>query len=131
MSYDLMAFKEDVAPESKDDFMKWFGDQTNWKHDYDYTNPDNSSGELRAWFSEMIKTFPPMNGPLASDGVDDHNISDYSIAPDSIYVTFAWSVAEKAKTTAVALSKKHGVGIFDASSSNRDIYSSKTTDLTA
>lgn len=121
-----MAFREDVAPEAKNDFMEWYGDQVDQKDDYDYNNPDNTSGELKEWFNEMIKTFPPMNGPLASDDVDDPNMADYTIASDFIYITFAWSVAENAKTTAIMLAKKHGIGIFDASSKNADIYFSKS-----
>jgi hypothetical protein len=122
MSYDLMVFKGDIAPTAKNDFIKWYETQTNWQNGYDYNSPDNSSGKLRDWFNEIIKTFPPMNGPLANDGFDNPNLSDYTIAPGFICVSFSWEAAEKARATSIELAKKYKLGIFDSSSTNGDIY---------
>jgi hypothetical protein len=121
MSYDLMVFKKESAPKTRTDFMKWYKTQTEWSEEHSYDNPENTSTELRNWFLEMIISFPAMNGPYASDE-DNASVTDYSIGRNVIYAAFAWSVAEKAYETMLVLAEKHGVGFFDVSSENGDIY---------
>ncbi|MES2545248.1 MAG: hypothetical protein V4548_10210 [Bacteroidota bacterium] len=122
MSYDLMVFRKEAAPKTRTDFMKWYDDQTEWTEDHSYDDPVNTSIELRNWFMEMIHTFPAMNGPFASQDDDDLNVSDYSIGKDVIYVAFAWSLAEDAYKKMLELAEKHGVGFFDASGDDGDIF---------
>ncbi len=122
MSYDLMVFEKDKAPRKRKDFMDWYNKQTEWAENHSYDDPKVSSQKLRDWFTEMIKTFPAMNGPFASDDYDNDNVSDYSIGKDVIYVAFAWSVAEKAYKSMIELAEKIEVGFFDVSSDNGDIY---------
>jgi hypothetical protein len=69
----------------------------------------------------MIKEFPQMNGPYATEG-DDLNISDYSIGQSVIYVGFAWSVAEAAREAVFRLATKHRVGFFDVSSETGAVW---------
>ncbi|MFI0431264.1 hypothetical protein [Mariniflexile sp. HMF6888] len=122
MSYDLMVFRKEAAPNTRTDFMKWYQDQTEWMEEHSYDDPSNTSTELRSWFMEMIQTFPVMNGPFASGDDDNPNVSDYSVGKDVIYVAFAWSLAEEAYKTMLKLAEKHGVGFFDVSSNNGDIF---------
>lgn len=70
---------------------------------------------------EMIKTFPAMNGPYAVDDPDNAFVTDYCIGKDVIYVTFAWSMAEKAYEVMKSIAEKHSVGFFDASADDGDI----------
>lgn len=63
----------------------------------------------------MIKTFPAKNGPYATQDVDDETVTDYCIGKDVVYVTFSWSVAEKAYDVMRINAEKFGVGFFDAS----------------
>ena len=121
MSYDLMVFRKEAAPNTRTEFMKWFDDQTEWREEHSYDDPANTSTELRNWFMEMVRTFPAMNGPFASDDDENLYVSDYSIGKDVIYVAFAWSLAEQAYRTMLELAAKHGVGFFDVSSDNGDI----------
>ena len=121
MSYDLMVFRQEAAPKTRTNFMKWYQDQTEWTEEHSYDDPANASTELRDWFMEMTQTFPAMNGPFASDDDDSPNVSDYSIGKDVIYVAFAWSLAEQAYNKTVELAEKYGVGFFDVSSDNGDI----------
>jgi len=113
MSYDLMVFEPSKAPRDRTDFMAWYNRQTEWGDDVDYDIHHHASPALQSWFLEMVKTFPPMNGPLASDNFDDPKITDHCVGRDVIYSAFAWSVAEEAH---VAM-----VGFFDVSSDDGEI----------
>ncbi len=116
MSYDLMVFNETKAPRDKADFLRWYYEQTEWKEDHDYQNPDITTPELRNWFFDIIKKYPPMNGPFTREDVDEIKWTDYSIGKDIIYAAFAWPEAEEAFKLCFELAKKHKVGFFDVSS---------------
>lgn len=122
MSYDLMVFKKEAAPKTRTEFLEWFDQQAEWTEDHSYDDPANTSPELQNWFSEMIKTFPPMNGPSASDDDDDSPyVTDYSIGNDVIYAAFSWSLAEQAYNKVLEFAEKHKVGFFNVSSDEGDI----------
>jgi|ERR1051325_685626 hypothetical protein len=121
MSYDLMVFRSDSAPRTRPEFMTWYHDQTKWAEGHSYNDPIVTSDELKSWFMEMIKTFPAMNGPYAVDDPDNEFVTDYCIGKDVIYVTFAWSIAEKAYEVMKNVADKHRVGFFDASANDGDI----------
>jgi len=116
-----MVFRKEAAPSTRAEFINWYHDQTECSEDHNYEDLDISSPELRSWFLEMIKTFPAMNGPYASDDIDSDYITGYSIGKDSIYIDFRWSVVEDAYSTVVRLAEKHQVGFFDVSSDDGDI----------
>lgn len=120
MSYDLMVFHPEAPPRERVGFMRWYYEQTKWAEGHSYNDPAVTTPELTAWFKEMIKTFPAMNGPFATD-IDDNSVTDYCIGRDVIYVTFGWSEAERAYPLMKSLAEKHGVGFFDASGHEGDI----------
>ena len=122
MSYDLMVFEKTKAPKTKEEFMEWFEEQTEWGEDHDYQTISVASPALQNWFMEMKETFPPMNGEFAPDDSAleedaelESRMTDYCIGHDVIYAGFAWSVAEEAYEKMLALAGKHGVGFFDVS----------------
>lgn len=122
MSYDLMVFEKTRAPKTKEEFMEWFEEQTEWGEDHDYQTVSVASPALQSWFMEMKETFPPMNGEFAPDDSAleedaelENRMTDYSIGHDVIYAGFAWSVAEEAYEKMLELAGKHGVGFFDVS----------------
>jgi hypothetical protein len=115
LSYDLMVFEPSAAPRQREVFLEWYHDQTNWAEPHSYNDPKVTSPRLAAWFSDMIKTFPPMNGPLRSDAIDDPRLTDYSIGSVVIYVAFAWSQAEAAYPEVRRLATIHRVGFLDVS----------------
>lgn len=121
MSYDLMVFELSAAPKTRKEFMAWYEEQTKWPEDHNYQDHAVTSVALQNWFKEMIKYFPPMNGPLASDDVDDPKVTDHCIGKNAIYSAFAWSVAEDAHPKMRELAIKHSVGIFDVSAENGEI----------
>lgn len=115
MSYDLMVFEAGTAPRSRQDFMLWYEQQTGWSEGHSYDDPKVTSPSLRAWFMAMIAVFPAMNGPYASDDVDNPKVTDYSVGKDVIYAAFAWSQVEPAFKAMASLAKEHNVGFFDVS----------------
>ena len=115
MSYDLMVFEATAAPKARNDFMLWYKQQTQWSEGHGYDDPKVCSQPLRGWFMEMIESFPAMNGPYASDDIDNPKVTDYSVGKDVIYAAFAWSQTDSAYASMTALAKKHNVGFFDVS----------------
>jgi hypothetical protein len=115
MSYDLLVFDAAAAPRDREEFLDWYDERTEWEAPHGYDDPQVTTPALRAWFEDMIATYPPLNGPFANHEGDNILASEYSIDGELIYVCFAWSQAERAYDSVVALAGKHGVGFFDAS----------------
>jgi len=122
MSYDLMVFEVTKAPRTREEFMEWFKEQTQWSEPHDYESISVTSPALKNWFMEMKEIFPPLNGEYApsdemidADGDLEAHLADYSIGYDVIYVGFGWLVSEEANFLATELAEKHGVGFYDAS----------------
>jgi len=122
MSYDLMVFNLKSPPSDRKGFINWYDNQTTWSESHNYNDPDVTTPELRAWFMEMINQYPAMNGPFATDDIDNPKMSDYSVGKSIIYVAFAWSQAESAYQTMFDLAKKHNIGFFDVSTSNGAVW---------
>jgi len=121
MSYDLMVFEATAAPKSREEFMEWYAAQTEWSEDHSCQDHAVTSQALQNWFEEMIEYFPPMNGPLASDDVDDPKVTDHCIGNNVNYSAFSWSEAEGAYSIMRELAIKHSVGFFDVSADNGEI----------
>ena len=103
----------------------WTGaGKTKWSEDHGYDDPALSSEHLRAWFEDIIRIFPPMNGPSAQvqSLKDEASSTDYAIGEDFIYASFAWSKAEQAYMTVARLAEKHQLGLFNASSSGEEVW---------
>lgn len=124
MSYDLMVFESDAVPRGHAEFLDWYAQQTKWGEDHGYDDPALSSERLRAWFEDIIRIFPPMNGPSAIAQLPEEEASstDYAIGADFIYASFAWSKAEPAYMTVARLAEKHQLGLFNASSSGEEVW---------
>jgi hypothetical protein len=122
MSYDLMVFAPKDVPFDRDGFMKWYKQQTGWEEGHSYDDPAVSTPELRGWFLEMITIYPPMNGPLRSEDIDNPKVTDYSVGKSAIYAAFAWSEAESAFEMMFRLAEKHKVGFFDVSSNTGGVW---------
>ena len=79
MSYDLMVFEPSATPREGQVFAEWYEDQTKWAEPHGYDDPEVTSSRLAAWFADMIKSYPPMNGPLRSRNSGSSRVTDYSI----------------------------------------------------
>jgi hypothetical protein len=127
MSYDLAVFDPTVAPRDRGEFEDWYGQVSEWEEEPEYTAISKCPPALQAWYRDMLKTFGALNGPDAVQ-LDDHDaesgsmVSDYCVARHLVYVGFAWSKADLAYETAMALAAKHGVGFLDASGDTGAAY---------
>ncbi len=119
-----MVFESNTAPASHVQFMDWYEQQTQWAEGHSYDDPAVSTAKLRAWFMEIIKSFPPLNGPLSQDDLpeDEGSATDYSVGKSVIYCAFAWPKAELAYDTVFELAQKLGVGFFNVSSGNEEVW---------
>jgi hypothetical protein len=120
LSYDLMVFDPAAASRGRKAFMKWFARQTRWAETHGYDNPDVPTAPLRRCFAEISRTFPPLNGPLAGEDVDDPRVTDYSLGR-TVIAAFGWSQAEAAYARVKELAARHSVGFSDANSGEADI----------
>lgn len=124
MSYDLMVFDPEAAPNGRREFLAWYDRQTEGSESHGYNNPSIPSALLQNWFNEILRSFPPMNGPLApkDDPEDDTTLTDYSVGRQVIYAAFAWSQAKAAYELVFRLAAKYGVGFFDVSSDEAPVW---------
>ncbi len=111
MSFDLVVFDSSVAPSSKSLFLEWYEGQREESQD----SSELDSRELRRFFNELSLIFPAMNGPHASDDIDNPKVTDYAFGPHSIYMCFAWSQAEEARRRVIDLAKLTSVGFYGIS----------------
>src|SRR6202522_3223646 len=122
MSFDLTVFEPNAPPSDRAGFLHWFDQQAEWSEEHGYNDPDVCSPALRSWFDEMRQTYPPMNGPFASDDYDNPKVSDYCIGRTIIYVGFAWSQAKDAYALMFNLARKHRVGFYYTSADDGEVW---------
>ncbi len=124
MSYDLMVFEPEAVPLAHDEFLEWYARQTKWSEDHGYDNPTIATERLQAWFNDMIQIFPAMLGPGLQEHVsaDEVSTTDYAIGRDFVFASFAWSKSEAAYMTVARLAEKHGLGLFNASSTGEEVW---------
>ena len=98
MSYDILIFEP--AAVSDEEFPQWWEQVSQWEEPRDYDTTDGSTPAIRSFFRELIRTFPPINGPyaLTDEEVDAREaeglpIGDYVIGADFIYAGVGWSDA--------------------------------------
>jgi hypothetical protein len=115
MSYDLLVFSKEAAPNTRTEFVAWYDSQTKWTEAHSYHDPAITTPALRSWLLEMEQTFPDMNGPHASDDHASDYETDYSIGRAVIYAAFSWSLTGEANETARRLPQKYQVGFWDSS----------------
>lgn len=122
MSYDLAVFDVEACPHGRTEFLAWY----HAKHESETafrSDPQAISLPLRNWYLEMIKTFPPLTGIDAHVTAEEESMqTEYGVDTSMIYASFAWSVADQAFDTVVALAAKYGVGFFDVSSEIAEVW---------
>jgi hypothetical protein len=104
--------------------MIWYEQLTQWAEGHSYNDPLVLTAKLQGWFMDIIQSYPPMNGPLSQDDLpeDEASLTDYSLAKSAIYCAFAWSKEDPAYDTVFELAQKHGVGFFNVSSGNEEVW---------
>jgi len=124
VSYDLLVFEPNDAPRERKTFLKWYRSQIQWYEGQFYDDPMEAAAPLFAWYSDMCRDFPDMNGPDACDLLDDDNprATGYTIGQSVIYADFRWSESEAAYTTVRTLAARHHLGFFDVSDGDGEIW---------
>jgi len=116
MSYDLGVFDIASAPKDKIAFDTWWTKALEAEQEF-YDDIAITTPELAAWFHNMRKSYPPMNGPFApaedSANFDSPKITGYQIGPKTIYCDFRWSEAEDVGFHMFELAEEHGLAVYD------------------
>ena len=99
MSYDLLIFEPDSTTD--EDFPRWREKiVAQWDEPGDFSTIDGSTPAIRAFYRDLIRVFPPFNGPDALSDVELEEreeqglpVADYTIGADYIYIGVGWSDA--------------------------------------
>ena len=100
MSYDILIFEPDVVTD--EDFPQWWEQVVSqWDEPRDFSTIDGSTPAIRSFYRDIIRTFPPINGPdaLTEEELEEREaeglpVADYTIGADYIYVSVGWSDAD-------------------------------------
>ena len=99
MSYDLLIFEPDCATD--EDFPRWWEQAVaQWDEPGDFSAIDGSTPAIRSIYRDLIRAFPPYNGPdaLSEEELEEREneglpVADYTIGADYIYISVGWSDA--------------------------------------
>ena len=99
MSYDLLIFEPDCATD--EDFPRWWEQAVaQWDEPGDFSTIDGSTPAIRSIYRDLIRTFPPFNGPdaLSEEELEEREneglpVADYTIGTDFIFISVGWSDA--------------------------------------
>ena len=99
MSYDIMIFEP--AAVSDEDFPQWWERVSRWEEPRDYDTTEGSTPAIRSFYRDLIRAFPPLNGPdaLSEEELEEREaeglpVADYTIGADYIYIGVGWSDAD-------------------------------------
>ena len=96
MSYDLLIFEPDSATD--DDFPRWWEQVVaQWDEPQGFSAIDGSTPAIRSIYRDLIRVFPPFNGPdaLSDAELEEREakrlpVADYTIGADYIYISVGW-----------------------------------------
>ena len=95
MSYDILIFESDVVAD--EDFPQWWDRGSRWEEPHHYDSIERATPAIRAFYRDLIRAFPPFNGPdaLSDDEVDARlahglPVADYTIGEDLVGGVWWW-----------------------------------------
>ena len=98
MSYDILIFEPDAVTD--EDFPQWWEQVSRWEEPRDYDTTEGSTPAIRFFYRDLIRAFPPFNGPDALSDAEleereakELPVADYTIGADYIYIGVGWSDA--------------------------------------
>ena len=98
MSYDILIFEPDAVTD--EGFPQWWEQVSRWEELRDYDTTEGSTPAIRAFYRDLIRAFPPFNGPdaLRDAELEEREakglpVADYTIGADYIYIGVGWSDA--------------------------------------
>ena len=113
MSYDLVVFEAKEAPRELGAFETWYQNKAEAAEETDNSLQSPATAAFRAFYDEMVRTFPDMNGPSGEELEEGEHLTGYQFQPDHIYIDFRWSVSSEAATKTLELAQKYGLGLYD------------------
>lgn len=122
MSYDLMVFDPVAAPKGRDDFMRWYDEQTEWPEDHGYQDPSVCSPVLQKWLADMTAEIPNRSQMSSEDFEQFEHTAEYNTGRSIIYVAFSWSSADLAQELTFRLAKRHRIGFFNIATDNSEVW---------
>ena len=116
MSYDILIFEPDAVTD--EDFPQWWEQVSRWEEPRDYDTTEGSTPAIRAFYRDLIRAFPPFNGPdaLSDAELEEREeqglpVADYTIGEDLVYVGVSWSAANALVTTVSELAWTHRLAV--------------------
>ena len=116
MSYDILIFEPGAVTD--EDFPQWWDRVSRWEEPHRYDSIERATPAIRAFYRDLIRAFPPFNGPdaLSDDEVDARlaqglPVADYTIGEDLVYVGVSWSAANALVTTVSELAWTHRLAV--------------------
>lgn len=98
MSYDILIFEPEAVTD--EDFPQWWDRISQWEEPHHYDSIERATPAIRAFYRDLIRAFPPFNGPDALSDVELEEreeqglpVADYTIGADYIYISVGWSDA--------------------------------------
>ena len=89
-----------------------------WDGPRDFSTIDGSTPAIRSIYRDLIRAFPPFNGPdalseaeLEEREVEGLPVADYTIGEDLVYVGVSWSAADALVVTAGELAWTHRLAV--------------------
>ena len=106
------------AAVSDEDFPQWWEQVSRWEEPRDYDTTEGSTPAIRAFYRNLIRAFPPFNGPdaLSDAELEEREeqglpVADYTIGEDLVYVGVGWSAANALVTTVSELAWTHRLAV--------------------
>ncbi|MDO4277970.1 MAG: hypothetical protein Q4C69_03980 [Lachnoclostridium edouardi] len=120
MSYYVIVYDRENVFHSKADLLSQVEKEKNTKEKSDFEDYQKASEDLRAWFLEMIKNFPPARGEFSPEKEKVENneelrmhLTDYFVSSHMIYAAFHPSVRKQAGDVAKKLTMVYDLGFYD------------------
>jgi hypothetical protein len=117
MSYDLMVFDPAGPPSDRLGFLNWYAEVARMGDGKLTSDPATTGPALQAWYRDMIREFPAVNGPDATGSADMDNVkrTEYRFTEKAIIASFQWEASRHALRQAGKVARRHSVGLFDVS----------------
>ena len=98
MGYDILIFEPGAVAD--EDFPQWWDRGSRWEEPHHYDSIERATPAIRAFYRDLIRAFPPFNGPdaLSDAELEEREeqglpVADYTIGADYIYIGVGWSDA--------------------------------------
>ena len=126
MSYDILVFEPRTVTDAE--FSSWWAHQSEWPEDHRYDDVVVTTPALRRFACELMRQFPPLNGPNAptdeqidSDPDLSSRLTDYTFGSTLVYLCFRWGQASQAQEACLRIARPHGVAVALVSDDGRII----------